>query len=64
MMIDNGEIKEEEGWTQYSKMMKLPKSFAGFMREFKEITNIQLIRGTQVKRKMAPWEMSDKQFDF
>ena len=55
-MINNKEITKEEGWETYSRLMKLPKSYTGFMKEFKEKTGIQLIRGTQIENYNAPWE--------
>ena len=39
-MINNKEITKEEGWETYSRLMKLPKSYTGFMKEFKEKTGI------------------------
>lgn len=49
-MVNDGEITSEEAWETYSRMMKLPKSYAGFMKEFKDKTGIQLIRGTYVRQ--------------
>lgn len=49
MMIDNEEIKPEEAWEHYSSLLRLPKSYPGFMKEFKDLTGVQLIRGTQVR---------------
>lgn len=64
MMIDRGEIKEEEAWNMYSRIMKLPRNYYGFMKEFKDITGIQLIRGTQVETGENACEENDGNFTF
>lgn len=66
-MIDNQEITSEEAWETYSKLMRLPKSYIGFMNEFKRETGIQLIRGTYVKQECGPaaWDVvTEGGFDF
>lgn len=49
-MINEGQITKEEAWSVYSKLMRLPKSYSGFMSEFKKLTGTQLIRGTFIER--------------
>lgn len=65
-MINSGEITEEGAWKTYSNLMKLPKSYPGFMAEYKKRTGIQLIRGTFIVKnneESIEWEEKEK-FDF
>ena len=48
-MIDNNEITKEEAWSLYTEVMNLPGCYNRFLAEFKEITGIQLIRGTLIE---------------
>lgn len=46
--IDKGELKEEEAWGEYSKMIKLKANYNQFLSEFKKITGVQLIKCTEI----------------
>lgn len=56
MMVENGEITTEEAWDKYSSLMKLPKNYSNFMYEFKQLTGVQLIKGTLVERIESAFE--------
>lgn len=49
-MIENGEITEKDAWKKYSDFMNLPRNYAAFMAEYRRITGIQLIKGTQLDK--------------
>ena len=63
-LLKSGEIKEEEAWATYSRLLSLPKKYEGFMDEFHREIKAWPIRGTGVEYTVSPWEIKDGQFDF
>lgn len=63
MMIENGEISEQEAWSYYKSVMRLPKSYSGFMFEFKKETGIQLVKGTNIEKNACAFELKEEEFD-
>ena len=63
-MVAENEIKEEEAWATYSRLLSLPKKYEGFMDEFHREIKAWPIRGTVIEYIVSPWEIKDGQFDF
>lgn len=49
-MIENGELDTKDAWDCYSKLISLPHSYSGFMSEFKDMTGVQLVKGTSISK--------------
>lgn len=64
MMINDKEIKEEEAWEVYSKLLKLPKRYEYFMNEFYQEINAWPIRGTVIEYIKSLWEIKEGDFSF
>ena len=59
-MINRNELTEEEAWSYYSKITNLSHNYMAFMAEFKRITGITLIRGTEIEDMLV---FKEQEFD-
>lgn len=47
--IQRGELKEEEAWREYDRIMNLSKNFVDFLEDFYKITGVRLVKCTLVE---------------
>ena len=55
-MIDAGELASDEAWEYYDKIMNLTGNYIAFLHKFKELTGVQLVRGTVFEENMVSFE--------
>ena len=55
-MIDAGELASDEAWEYYDKIMNLTGNYIAFLQKFKELTGVQLVRGTVFEENMVSFE--------
>lgn len=47
--VQRGEITKQEAWEKYTELTNMKINFAEFLKEFKKLTGVQLIRCTEVE---------------
>ena len=51
-MIDNKELTKEEAWEYYSQIINLPAYYEIFLKDFRDQTGVQLIKGTLIHNEL------------